>query len=50
MTKDEAKNISPSLSINWKWHQYVDSFWDNPGWREHVSFIALGFDAGLRAA
>lgn len=48
MNKEDVKNISPKLSRNRKWAEYVDWFWTKPGMKENYSMIAMGFEMGSR--
>lgn len=47
-SKDQVKNISPRLSGDQKWAEYVDWFWTKPGMKESYNMIAMGFAAGAR--
>jgi hypothetical protein len=46
VTKEDVKNISPTLSSNKAWHTYVDWFWQYEFMRKNYENLAVGFQAG----
>lgn len=52
MTKEQVKTISPKLSQNTHWHDYVESSWFRFEYHIKIDWqaVALGFDGRDRTA